>query len=329
MMRLACAFFAIVLMLLPAEPPVRAQDDGLPEPLGLEQALRYADQHPRVLLPAEAVSRYPRRLPLYLGCHRLAYSSTAGTDDGRNRVGGALMAPAATQRLEIMERFFDALLADLSYARDNEAMAVAYVQFDRAGARRDLGQYSELRVLELEAVYQEVRRRQVASAASQRLTRALLAQALDRPTKLPRDLSPPRLPDLPDALPDLEQVVAAAQDGNRWLADLKAASGDPERRLLDLELRQQFLELLLRLDGLAGAQRYAVTESLRRDLKLDESRTLYEQEVKSDLGYSMSQQTLARLREERVGYCQILALAELNALQGRPVWPLIETGEDK
>jgi hypothetical protein len=114
----------------------------------------------------------------------------------------------------------------------------------------------------------------------------------------------------------------AALSGNRWLLELKAGSGEQERRLVDLELRQQALELLLRLEGLAAAKQYAITESLRRDLKLDESRTLYEQEVKSDLGYSMSQQTLARLREQRVAYCQALAWAEISALQGRSVWPI-------
>lgn len=311
-----------VLVLCLAGAAVLADQEGLPEPLGLEQALTYADGHPRTLLGSKASQRYPRRQPLYLDCHALAYSSSAGLDDRRNRFGDSLMAPAAAQRLEIMERFFDTLLADLSYARYNEAMAVAYVQFDRAGARRDLGQYSELSVLELEASYQDIRRRQASSVILQRLTRSLLAQAVGRPLRLPRDLNPPQLTDVSGDPPALDQVVETALEANRWLADLKAGSEEPERRLIDLELRQRALELLLRLEGLAAAQHYAVTESLWRDLKLDESRALYEQEVKADLGYSMSQQTLARLRELRVAYCQILTRAELNALQGRPVWPL-------
>jgi hypothetical protein len=122
--------------------------------------------------------------------------------------------------------------------------------------------------------------------------------------------------------------VDNALDGNRWLADLKAGGTEPEARLIDLELRQQALELLLRLEGLAAAEQYATIESLHRDLKLDESRTLYEQEVKSDLGYSMSQQTLARLREQRVAYCKALAWAELNALQGRPLLPVTKTEDE-
>lgn len=318
-MRRLALYFLTGLSLLLAAHAVLADQQGLPDPLGLEQALGYAERHPRSGLGIEAIQRYPRRQPLYLGCHSLAYSSTAGTGDRRNRIGDALLAPVVAQRLKIMERFFDVLLADLSYSRDNEAMAVAYIQFDRAGARRDLGQYSELHVLELEAVFQEVRRRQVSSTLSQRLARSLLAQAVDHPLTLPRDLNPPQLPALPDELPGLDLVVDAALAGNPWLTELKTDSGEPERRLVELEVRQQALELLLRLEGLEAAKQYAVTESMRRDLKLDESRTLYEQEVKSDLGYSMSQQTLARLREQRVSYCQALAWAELNALQGKPL----------
>jgi hypothetical protein len=297
-----------------------AEQEGFPEPLGLEEALTYADGHPRSRLGSEATQRYPRRQPLYLDCHGLAYRSTAGLDDRRNRIGDSFLLPIDVQRLAIMERFFDTLLADLSYARYNEAMAVAYIQFDRAGARRDLGQYSELRVLELEAVYQDIRQRQASSAVLQRLTRALLAQALGRPLSLPRDLNPRQLPSLSGELPALELVVETALEANARLAALRAGSEEPERRLIDMELRQKALELLLRLEGLSAARQYAVTEALRRDLKLEESRTLYELEVKSDLGYSMSQQTLARLREQRVHYCRALTWAELNALQGRPVW---------
>ena len=33
------------------------------------------------------------------------------------------------QRLAVMRAFFDVLLADLAYTRDNEDMAVAYVRF--------------------------------------------------------------------------------------------------------------------------------------------------------------------------------------------------------
>jgi hypothetical protein len=46
---------------------------------------------------------------------------------------------------------------------------------------------------------------------------------------------------------------------------------------------------------------------------------MYEMEVTADLGYSMSQQTKARRDQTEVALCQALTLAELNALQGRPL----------
>jgi hypothetical protein len=300
-----------------------AAADALPEPLDLGQALGLAEGHPRTRLVAGAVQ--PRRLPLYLACHDLAFGASATGDDPRNRPADGLLDPLDAQRLEVLVRFLDVILADLSFSRYSEAMAVAYIQFDRASVRRDLGQVSELRVAELNATYQEVRQRRAGSEAAQRLTRALLAQALDRPESLPRELTVPRLPPLPDPLPDLKSVVAGAQAGNRVLAQARTA--DPaEARVLELDLRQQALELLLRLQALAVSLESSQAETTLRDLKLDESRVLYEQEATADLGYSMSQQTKAHLDERRVAYCRALAWAELQALQGRPLWPATDTG---
>jgi hypothetical protein len=304
-----------------------AQDAVVPEPLGLDQALAFADAHPRVHSDAADAVSPPRRLPLYLACHDLAFGASATGDDPRNRPVDVLLDPADAQRLEILERFLDVLLADQSFSRYSEAMAVAYIQFDRASVRRELGQVSDLRVAELNATYQEVRQRRAGSEAAQRLTRALLAQAMDRPDALPRELTTPRLPALPDPPPGLEEVVAAAEAGNRALAALKGAKNPAGARVLELELRQQALELLMRLQALAASLDSSLAEMALRDLKLDESRVLYEQEAAADLGYSMSQQTKAKLDEQRVGYCRILAWAELQALQGRPVWPLTEKGE--
>ncbi len=130
----------------------------------------------------------------------------------------------------------------------------------------------------------------------------------------------PKLPALPATLPDLKAVVAAAQAGNR--APAKAQSADPDSaRVLELDLRQQALELLLRLQALAVSSESSRAETALRDLKLDESRVLYEQEAAADLGYSMSQQTKAHLDEQRVAYCRALAWAELQALQGKTLWP--------
>lgn len=320
--------WAVLSVALAWAAPAPAQDAVVSEPLALDQALAFADAHPRAQTGAADPWVPARRLPLYLACHDLAFGAAAAAgDDLRNRPVDALLDPVDAQRMEILERFLDVLLADQSFSRYSEAMAVAYVQFDRANVRRELGQVSELRVAELNATYQDVRQRRAGSEAAQRLTRALLAQAMDRPDALPRDLIAPLLPALPASLPGLNQVVAEAESGNRALAALKGAKDPAGARVLELELHQQALELLMRLQALAASADSSLAEIALRDLKLDESRVLYEQEAAADLGYSMSQQTKARLDEQRVAYCRVLAWAELQALQGRPVWPLTEKGE--
>jgi hypothetical protein len=294
--------------------PVGAVSD----PLALDDALAQAAGHPRLSASPEMTARLPRRQSLYLDCQRLAFPSSSVADPDRNQPLTALVSQEDAQRLEIMERFFDVLLADQRFATASEAMAVAYIQFDRASIRAELGQFSALRVLELEAVYQDILHERAASEISQQLTRALLAQALGAPADLPRNLTTPTLPAMPEALPTLEEILDRASR-TPVVTDLSAGASDADRALVAMELRQQALELLLRLRGLAAAERNLQTEAAWRDLKLDESRTLYEQEATADLGYSMSQQSQTRLQNARVGYCRTLVWAELNALMGQPL----------
>ncbi len=306
---------ALILCLVPA---AAAGAPTLPEPLSLEQALALADSHPRAQSSTAVAARLPRRHPFYLDCHTLAFGVI---DPARGRPLAPLIEPEPAQRLEIMERFFDVLLADLAYSSASEAMAVAYVQLDRARARGELGQTSPLRVSELDAVYEDILQERTVGELGQQWTRALLAQALGRPETLPRDLVTPILPPQPEAPPPLDTLAAAAVGGPAVGARLSPAATAADQQLERLELRQQLAELRLRLLALAAVERKLRSEAAYRDLKLDESRTLYEQEVSADLGYAMSQQTMTRMQEARVGYCRALAWAELNALTGRPVWP--------
>jgi hypothetical protein len=308
-------------------PLLAAEEDAeepVPDPLSLEQALSFAQDHPRVRAaladasepPKRPLSLPPRPQPLYLGCHSLAYSGARASDAARDVAWSPLLDSESTQGLEIMQRFFDVLLADLSFARDNEAMAVAFIQFDRAEARGELGQFSALQIAALQAKYQLIRRQRAAAEAAQRVTRSLLAGALGHPESLPRDLVTPELDPQLSEPPGLEQVVARALDQNPRVKALMKDANEAEQALIRAALREQALELLTRLDLLAVVAEHARTESDWRDLKLDESRTLYELEATSDLGYSMSQQTKARRDERKTAFCQRLTQAELNALQG-------------
>jgi outer membrane protein TolC len=116
------------------------------------------------------------------------------------------------RRVEIMRRFFDVLLADLAYARDNEAMATAFVTMDRLQDRAELGEVSDVVVLEADTAYQRARQRRAVSAARQRSTRVLLAEALGRPGRLSADLVRPSLPEVGRPVPDLQRLSEAAME---------------------------------------------------------------------------------------------------------------------
>jgi outer membrane protein TolC len=139
------------------------------------------------------------------------------------------------RRLAVMRSYFDVLLADLAYARDNEAMAAAFVDVDKARDRNELGQVSDIRLMELDALYQETRMKRFESQARQRATRARLANALNRPGELPANLLMPPQPDFAAALPDFDELLAAAFAGNPGLAALRARVESAEQAVAAAE----------------------------------------------------------------------------------------------
>lgn len=141
-----------------------------------------------------------------------------------------LLDVRSQRRLEIMERFFDVLLADLEFARDNEAMAIGFIAYDRAKERQQLGQRSEIEVLEADAAYQEIRRKRFAGQAQQRATRARLALALHRPHQLSAKLAPPKL-DGQRPLPEVAQLQATAIQANPQLTAKRAELAAARERL--------------------------------------------------------------------------------------------------
>ncbi len=131
------------------------------------------------------------------------------------------------RRIAIMEAYFDVLLADLEFARDNEEMAVVYVNFDRLQDRHELGQVSDIDLLEMEAEYQAVRKRRATSQARQRSARSHLAIALGRPGELSSELVRPDLPQLEEELPEygvlLKKTLAENVAIRALRAEVKAA----------------------------------------------------------------------------------------------------------
>ena len=127
------------------------------------------------------------------------------------------------RRIEIMQRYFDVVLADLQFYQFNEAMAVAFVELDKRRDRNELGQVSDIQVLEQEAEYQRIRKLRFQSQNRQRLTRARLAYVLGRPGQLPDIVSrPENLPQLLRSLPEVEQLQAQAMEKSSLLRALRA-----------------------------------------------------------------------------------------------------------
>jgi hypothetical protein len=322
--------FLLFVTLLPtcvfAETP---QPDGhqntlkkqdIPSPLTLEQAIAFAKEHPRTKLGFQEQQLFPASMPIFMDCQRLTFTNTNSIDNTRNSVNSPLIAPLQQQQLRILQAFFDVLLADLNNGFINEKMAGSYITYDRAKNRFELKQLSERVVARLDAEYQIVLQQFRASTAIQRISRSSLAQAMNAPQQLPSDLLPPDAFKIPDELPELDLVYQKAIKNNAWMTHLKERFSNENKKamasLMHMHLRQQLLELLLRLQVLKSAKQQAETENNLRELNLDMSRALYDMEVKADLGNSMTLQSKAILQEERIHYCQYLSWAQLNALQG-------------
>lgn len=165
------------------------------------------------------------------------------------------------RRLEIMARYFDVLLADMQYTADNELMAVYYVNFDQGKDRLERGQISGVELAELESRYQDILEKRNSSAQRQRITRALLANAMNHPGDLPGELEDPKLPGNQRTLSDYETLLPILLDNNSRLRaqqDMLAAS---QKRMASLRAEKEPI-----LDAEVQAADYSRTAATRDSL---------------------------------------------------------------
>jgi outer membrane protein TolC len=130
-----------------------------------------------------------------------------------------------------MARFFDVLLADMQYAADNEFYAVVYVDWDKSKSRFELGQMNKPEMLKLEASLQDVRERRNASMQRMRFTRQKLADAMDRPGKLPEDLAVPALKGNDRPVPDYDALLPWVMARNPRVHILQAQIAAADARI--------------------------------------------------------------------------------------------------
>ncbi len=136
------------------------------------------------------------------------------------------------QRLDIMRRYFDVVLADFEFVRYNEEMAVVFVDLEKLRERHALGQLSEIDLMEKEAEYRRVRSLQVAAQNQQRIVRARLAYAMNRPGELPATVARPgKLPQIDNQIPALEKLQAQAMLQNNTVQALRAEIASVREKL--------------------------------------------------------------------------------------------------
>ncbi len=173
------------------------------------------------------------RLLLQKRLYDFGYSDASRAAAGGELAGRehAYLDARQGRRLEIMARYFDVLLADLRYAADDEAMAHAYVNFDRARDRHRVGQISDIELLEYEHRYQEVRLRRTESQKRQVSSRQRLGHALNRPQARPADLAVPELPGNHRAPPEFDPLLEKALAQNPGLQALRAEAQGARARV--------------------------------------------------------------------------------------------------
>lgn len=212
--------------------------------LNLEAGLRQAKPSIGPDTVSDNTLRLNARKSLYdFGRTALATQAADSLQEAR---AASLLDVRARRRLDIMARFFEVLLADMQFAADSEFMAVAYVNFDNARHRLEVGQISAADLAEVESAYQEWLVKRNAAQVRQRISRAQLASAMNRPGQLAADVADPDLASNDRPLPEYEQLLALMRSSNPRLAALRAQLTAATQRIeavraekspaLDLEL---------------------------------------------------------------------------------------------
>ena len=239
--------------------------------------------------------------------------SDAATRAANAAIEGERISLASTRnqrRIEIMRRYFDVILADLAYLRDNEDMATAFVALDKARDRREVGQLSDVEVLDLENTYQKVRLKRYRSDNQQRSSRSALAIAMNQLGNLPATLEDPSLPSLKRPMPEIDEVQAAARKNNPALRAAQAR----------LNAAQARVDKARAEDGPVLSGEFEVSENSRKIGSRDDARIGLRLNIPLSTGgraRALVARENARVRNERASLARQRAKLEQSVLD---VW---------
>lgn len=117
-------------------------------------------------------------------------------------------------RLDLMRAYFNALLADVQYRIDNEALAIAYVTLDKIRQAHTLEQASDTELHEAQENYQKVLLKRQRAQADLRRLPLLLMNAMGRSGSTVPELTLPPLSALPESLLDMDYYLNLALQNN-------------------------------------------------------------------------------------------------------------------
>jgi outer membrane protein TolC len=138
----------------------------------------------------------------------------------------------ATQKhlLDIIDKFNAVLVADKGYVLKNEEMTLAFLRYDKARDRHELGTVSDIDLMELETAYRVLLQERKVMEQKQRLSRKSLALALNRPDEPPSELNEPEVV-WEKELPSLDAVLEKALSSNPSLQAAREAVNSANRKL--------------------------------------------------------------------------------------------------
>ncbi len=212
-------------------------DSGLQT--SLQGRLRWVEPASRVLDPERDDHRIALLAKKRVYDFGRSSASIASADAVLNSQQWLLQDQQNKHRIEIMQAFFNVILADLAYARDNELMAIQFVRFDRAKDRNNLGQIPDVDLLQAENNYFQARSIRYASDVKRRATRSTLANILNHPGQLPANLVRPQLAMLERKLPDIEPLQQQALQNNPALQALRQQVEAAHQQLKSVRARKK------------------------------------------------------------------------------------------
>ena len=175
-------------------------------------------------------------LALHVGKKLYDFGQTQALIDSQEKISEAQTQLYEDQviqfQIQLMQTFFNVILADFQYRIENETMAVAYVALDKAKDRYELNRISDVDYFKLQADYQKILVKRSRAEYEQRRTRNALANLVGQPRQLPDKLTFPRLKSIESRkLNELETYQDQALANNLQLKSMQLKLQAAQHRL--------------------------------------------------------------------------------------------------